>query len=80
MEERRFAGGMRDLNTARNATASESERLVMLPGDIVSERPVVERFTSVGIPHNGPCTRGKRTKSTSMSGTDCASMAPAVRS
>ena len=47
---------------------------LMLPGDIVSERPVSPEKASRGNPHSGPCTRGKSTNSSSMKGVACSSM------
>ena len=51
----------------------------MFPGVIESESPVVPPNASVGIPHIGPWTRGKRKKSSTITGTPCVSSTPARR-
>ncbi len=52
----------------------------MLPGVIVSERPVVPPRKSCGRAQSGPVARGKRMKNATMSGSDCSSSPPAGRS
>ena len=51
----------------------------MLPGLIVSDRPVLEARESCGSAQSGPCVRGKRMKKATMSGSACTRRAPAGR-
>ena len=60
--------------------ASDCERLLMLPGAIESDSPVSAEKASRGSPHNGPCTRGNSTNSSSMKGAACSSIRPVRRS
>jgi hypothetical protein len=70
--------GAAAVKVTRKATASERDSLERLPGDIVSDRPVVA-YASCGMPHSGPCTRGNSTKMISDSGMACSSRMPAMR-
>ncbi len=59
--------------------ASDWMRLEMLPGVMESDSPVMPPYASVGMPHSGPCTRGKSKNSTSITGAPCSISMPAVR-
>ncbi len=64
-------------NCTRKAVASDWMSFEMLPGVIVSESPDTPARASCGSAHRGPCTRGKRMKKTSISGTACTRSSPA---
>ena len=72
-------GGDSALNFTRKAIESDVDRLLIDPGDMLSERPVMPEYASCGRPHSGPCTRGKRKNSSSITGLACSSRLPAVR-
>ena len=73
----RLLGGGGPSNSTRNATASSSERSLMSPGDIESDRPV-RAAVSVGRLHSGEARRGNSTNSSTAIGRPCRIMTRAA--